>query len=298
MPYSFEKWMAGRWIAGPGMEDALEKARQINRRGISVIVNYLGEEFTRKLDIEEAVETYLRLITEMSRDRIHGDVSVKPTQIGLSVSQELMRSNYMRIMEHAKMNGIFVWLDMEEPSTVQRAIDVYLDVGRHVRGGICIQAYLKRSLDDAKAITRKNGTVRLVKGAYTYREGSGMIRKRDEVSWNYFEIMRYLFEQFRRLHHSNPRQGHHRRGAGAEQEAPEGGHLRDAERDRQPVRQDAGLIGREDRALPAVRGQMGWLFIQEAQGDGAHKADPELAFQEPRDIILSCVYYIGTLLVY
>lgn len=194
MPYSLEKWMAGRWIAGPGMEDALEKARQINRGGISVIVNYLGEELTRKLDVEEAVETYLRLITDISKDRIHGDVSVKPTQIGLSIGQELMRSNYMRIMEHAKMCGIFVWLDMEGPDMVSRAIDVYLDVGRHVRGGICVQAYLKRSLDDARAITRKNGIVRLVKGAYTYREGGGMIRRRDEVGWNYFEIMRYLFE--------------------------------------------------------------------------------------------------------
>ena len=45
MPYSLERWLAGRWIAGPGMEDALEKARQINRGRISVIINYLARTY-------------------------------------------------------------------------------------------------------------------------------------------------------------------------------------------------------------------------------------------------------------
>ncbi len=193
MPYGFEKRLAGRWIAGPLMDDALERAEAINAKGISVLINYLGEDFKRKLDVDEAVETYMRLITEMSKTRIKGDISVKPTQIGLSMGLKAMKDNYMKIAEHAKMNGIFVWLDMEESHDVGRVIDTYLDAHKHVGGGICIQSYLKRSMDDLKRITNAGGTVRLVKGAYSYKEGAGMIEGRTLVSLNYMDLMEYLF---------------------------------------------------------------------------------------------------------
>jgi len=193
LPYSLERWLAGRWIAGPGIDDALERAKQMNKKGISAIVNYLGEDLARKMDVDEAVETYIALITRMSKQRIRGDISLKPTQIGLSIGRRLMEENYVKIMEHAKMHGVFVWLDMEEPKDVGRVIDAYLQVNKRLRGGICIQAYLKRSTEDAERITRNNGTIRLVKGAYGYREGSGMIDGRGGIDENYRGIMRYLF---------------------------------------------------------------------------------------------------------
>lgn len=192
MPYGLEKWLAGRWIAGPSMDDALAVAKRINKSGISVIINYLGEGFGRKLDVDEAVETYLKLMAKMAEGRINGDISVKPTQIGLSISQTMMKSNYAKIMEHARKNGIFVWLDMEEPKDVGRIIDAYLESSKHPQGGICIQAYLNRSMEDARRITRAGGIIRLVKGAYSYREGGGMLENRAEIDENYRRIRDYL----------------------------------------------------------------------------------------------------------
>ena len=194
MPYGLERRLAGRWIAGPGMDDALLRAREMNRRRISVMINYLGEDFGRKADVQDAVDTYLILMDRMARSRMDGDISVKPTQLGLGLGYGLMKENYIRIVEKAKMSGIFVWLDMEEPRHVNATIRMYLEVGRHVRGGICIQSYLKRSLEDVKSITRKGGIVRLVKGAYAYREGSGMIKGRSGIDANYRMIMGYLFD--------------------------------------------------------------------------------------------------------
>ena len=193
IPYGFERWLAGRWIAGPDMDDALLRAEAINRKRILVLINYLGEDFARRADVEEAVDTYLILISEMAQRRIHGDISVKPTQIGLGISYGLMRKNYAMIIEKAKREGIFVWLDMEEPRHVSAVIRMYLHEGTKV-GGRCIQSYLKRSLDDVKAIVKGNGTVRLVKGAYSYKEGAGMIEGKREIGSNYREIMRYLFD--------------------------------------------------------------------------------------------------------
>ena len=192
MPYSLEKWLAGRWIAGPKMDDAIALAKRMNKRGVSAMINYLGEDFTRKADVQEAVDAYLALITKMAENRVSGELSIKPTQIGLRVSYGLMKKNYIRIIERARMNGIFVWLDMEEPGYVPATIRAYLEVDKHVRGGICIQAYLKRSLGDAERITRHGGVIRLVKGAYGHGEG-GMMRGEREVRSNYIRIMRYLF---------------------------------------------------------------------------------------------------------
>jgi proline dehydrogenase len=104
-----------------------------------------------------------------------------------------MRQNYLKIIEAAKMKGIFVWLDMEEPQRVPSVIRLYLEVARHVRGGICIQANLKRSLADVKTLVKANGVVRLVKGAYGNREDGGVIVGRDEVNRSYRGIMEYLF---------------------------------------------------------------------------------------------------------
>ncbi|MDE1865592.1 MAG: proline dehydrogenase family protein [Candidatus Micrarchaeota archaeon] len=199
MPYSLERWLAGRWIAGPSMTDALERAVGINKRGISVLINYLGEDFTRKVDVDDSVETDLRLITEIRRSRLKGDISVKPTQIGLCISQKLFKENYVKIAEHAKMNGVFVWLDMEGPHDVERIIDTYLEVQKHITGGICIQSYLKRSMDDLKRIVKAGGIVRLVKGAYGFKKGEGMIEGRGLISLNYMEMMKYLFAESERF---------------------------------------------------------------------------------------------------
>lgn len=193
MPYSLEKWLAGRWIAGPGIDDAVALAKRMNRHHISAMINYLGEDFTRKADVQDAVDTYMLLITRMAEQRVNGDISIKPTQIGLGISYSLMRQNYIKIMERARASGIFVWLDMEGPRRVPATIKVYLDVGKRW-GGICIQSYLERSLEDVKAIARSNGVVRLVKGAYGYEEGVGMVGSRAFVDANYLEIMGYLFE--------------------------------------------------------------------------------------------------------
>ena len=86
--------------------------------------------------------------------------------MAFAISYALMRQNYLRIVEKAKISGIFVWLDMEEPKWCTAVLKVYLDVGKHANGGICIQANLERSSADAKCIAKAGGVVRLVKGAY------------------------------------------------------------------------------------------------------------------------------------
>src|ERR1700733_8187515 len=93
LQYVLEKNLAGRWIAGPRYKDALDLAKKANKNGISVLINYLGEDFVRESDIFEALGMYDALIEQMVIAKIKGDISIKSTELGLSISQKLAEQN-------------------------------------------------------------------------------------------------------------------------------------------------------------------------------------------------------------
>ncbi len=195
---SIEKAVAGRWIAGYYSKDALDRTSFLNSKKISTIVNYLGEELKDRQKVAEAIETYLHLIPEFRKRHMRAALSIKPTQIGMRINRRLMRSNYSRIVREAKRNGIFVWLDMESSDTVDGTIALYMDCIRQGNTGICIQAYLRRSMADSVELVRRGAAIRLVKGAYSTRPEL-RYSSRHETDMNYMRIMRMLFEKSRRF---------------------------------------------------------------------------------------------------
>ncbi|MCL4373560.1 MAG: proline dehydrogenase family protein [Candidatus Marsarchaeota archaeon] len=188
-----ERLFAGRWIAGPDIGDAIERAKRFNIRNISAILNYLGEEYTNEKDVKNAVSTYTRLIKAIKESGVKASISVKPTELGLSISYNMFEHNYRLIVESAESSGIFVWMDMEEPEHIESAIKAYLkNLGARRRTGICLQANMKRSFSDMKAILRQGGTIRLVKGAYSSDE-SLSYKHKEQIDNNFIKLMRYMF---------------------------------------------------------------------------------------------------------
>ncbi len=191
----FERLLAGRWIAGPLIEDAIRRARMLNRKGIGAILNYLGEDFADKDDVDLSVHKYLKLIDAIHGAKVRADVSVKPTQIGLAISYAYASANYSKILERARKYHTFVWLDMESHGYVDDTIRLYLEHlerGNRKDTGICVQSYLRRSGSDVKRIVKAWGIIRLVKGAY--KESAAMAyANRAETTANYAKLMKYLF---------------------------------------------------------------------------------------------------------
>ena len=195
-----EREMAGRWIAGPSLKDAIERARQIESKRMEPMINYLGEAFgsSDRKKVGEAVRTYKELISLMAKNRIKGSIAVKPTQLGLLISYGLLERNYSEIVKEAEKRGIFVWLDMEESKYVDDTIKLYKTHVKSRTTGICIQSYLKRSENDIKALSGYNAVVRLVKGAYKPEPETGFT-SRAEVTENYARLMRMLFETYKKF---------------------------------------------------------------------------------------------------
>lgn len=181
--------VARKWIAGTTVREAIAESKRINADGAMVMVNYLGEHITDRTEVARALGVYKDLIISMHKRRIKGSIAVKPTQLGLCIRKALFYSSYSKIAGLAASNGIFVWLDMEEYEYVDQTIDAYLHLLKSRKNiGICIQAKLRRSLKDAERVARAGGSIRLVKGAYTYRHGESYHDMKG-INKNYTDII-------------------------------------------------------------------------------------------------------------
>ncbi len=98
---------------------------------------------------------------------IDGQISVKPTQLGLDLDRGLCERNMDRLLERAEQRRNLLWIDMEGSPYVDPTIDLFTRArAKSARVGIAIQAYLYRSPKDIEALIPLGPTIRIVKGAY------------------------------------------------------------------------------------------------------------------------------------
>ena len=92
---------------------------------------------------------------------------MKLTALGLKIDREHCRREFARIVEDARTRGNFVRIDMEDSSVTEETIRLYLEFRE--RGdpvGLVLQAYLRRSLEDARRAAQVSANVRVCKGIY------------------------------------------------------------------------------------------------------------------------------------
>ena len=187
--------VAKQWIAGDSIDDALEAAKYAYKNKRHAIINKLGEYHKSKASIKKTVSEYQKIVNSFRKWKIRGAISVKPTQIGLSISQKECHKNLEKIIASARDAHVFVWLDMESADHTDEIIELYQSFfSKYERLGIALQANLKRTQDDLKYLISIGGKIRLVKGAYS--ENSKIAYKsKDDVDKNYRKLMRKLFKE-------------------------------------------------------------------------------------------------------
>lgn len=187
--------VAKQWIAGDTMDDALESAHEANVHGMNAILNQLGEHFTSNVQVSRTVSDYFTLVSNLRRSKISGGLSIKPTQVGLSISVKQCIENLDTIIEIALQSQSFVWIDMESSEHTDNTLKIYQNLfEKYERLGVAIQANLKRSQNDLEMLLKKGAKIRLVKGAY-HESAKNAYKTRYEVDRNYEKLMKTLFEQ-------------------------------------------------------------------------------------------------------
>lgn len=181
-----------KWTAGDDMEDALMAARSSNMKGQKAIINYLGEDLAQVERIRRNMKEYSILLERLYSDKINGCISVKPSQLGLSVSYDLCLKNLRTLNNRATEFGGFIWIDMESSKYTDDTLKLYLELLNYHNIGVALQSVLRRTASDLLHLLEVGGKVRLVKGAYHENEYIAFT-SRDEVNANYVKLLGMLF---------------------------------------------------------------------------------------------------------
>jgi proline dehydrogenase len=164
---------ARRFIAGETIDEAIAAARIVEASGLRQTLDLLGEGVATAAEATLATRAYMDVIERIVESGVGRNISLKLTQLGLTIDRATCVDNLRRIMDAATKHEFFVRLDMENSPYTQITFDVFETVwGLGYRNvGVVLQSYLPRSLDDARRMNALGARVRLVKGAYKEPRG-------------------------------------------------------------------------------------------------------------------------------
>ncbi|MFQ5967154.1 MAG: proline dehydrogenase family protein [Acidimicrobiia bacterium] len=161
------RMLAERFVAGEQLDDAIEVARTLNSQEIMVSLDHLGEHVHSAETAERAAADYLACLDRIGAEGLEANISVKLTQLGLGIDEELCRKHVDRLAERAAEVGATVSIDMEDSVHTHDTLSIYRDSQeQHGNLGVAIQAYLHRTEDDLRGLLSLGGHIRLCKGAY------------------------------------------------------------------------------------------------------------------------------------
>ncbi|ELZ03044.1 proline dehydrogenase family protein [Natrialba asiatica] len=203
--------IARRFVAGESPAEALDHVRRANRRNVKVIVNLLGEHYDDRDTVRNDAAEYRSLVADIAASDLDACISVKPSQLGLDLGEDVFREELETIVGTAADRGIFVWIDMEDHTTTDATLDAHeefarkysdgersaSDLGSGGTGGVgvCVQANLKRTREDVKRLAGVPGKVRFVKGAYD-EPADIAYTDSDRVNTEYEALLEFAFEHF------------------------------------------------------------------------------------------------------
>jgi proline dehydrogenase len=195
MNWQFAWRAASRFIAGEKLDDAIRSIQALNARGINATLDHLGEHTNTPEDSRRAVQDILTAIDAIQESGVRANVSIKLTQIGLRLGEELCAENLRVILEYAKSKGNFVRVDMEDSPWVDLTLDLYQQMRDCCldNSGLVIQSYLYRSEQDVRSLVSQGTRIRLCKGAYKEPADVAFPKKAD-VDLNYDHLAEVMMD--------------------------------------------------------------------------------------------------------
>ena len=205
----FVKRAARKFMPGEDFADMLRAADELAPSGILTVFTRLGESVTDAGEATAVREHYLDALDRIKARGMSCEPSIKLTQLGLDIDKEQCFTNLRALAERAHATGNYLWVDIEQSGYV----DVTLELTRRVKAafprvGICLQAYLYRTMDDLKAMIDHGIGVRLVKGAYK-EPASVAFPKKADVDEHFFKLAVVMLEGLARKNGFRPVFGTH-----------------------------------------------------------------------------------------
>ncbi|MDE1176276.1 MAG: proline dehydrogenase family protein [Edaphobacter sp.] len=183
--------MSDRFVAGMSIEEALTACEQVNREGIAVTLDALGESVSTEAEAQRSSAVYHQMLDAIAARKLNANVSVKLSQMGMDFDPALAESIVGKMVEHAAATGSFVRIDMEgspyTEATIGMTERLHSRPGMQGHVGTVLQAYLFRTSSDAERLLGQGIRIRLCKGAYKESAEIAFPLKAD-VDANYIQL--------------------------------------------------------------------------------------------------------------
>lgn len=195
MPKSIVYIFAKKYVAGSKLEDAVNVVKDFNSRGIVATMDILGEAIKNKEEAAETKKHCLQILEAIEENKLNANLSIKPTSLGLEIDKEFCYEQTKEIVELAKKYNNFVRIDMEDSPFTDDTINMFLKLRAEFENvGIVLQAYMRRTYDDAKMLNQKGGHYRLCKGIYVEPEEIAY-KGKQEVRDNFMKTLELMLDE-------------------------------------------------------------------------------------------------------
>jgi proline dehydrogenase len=185
-----------RFIAGEHADDALQRTRGLVADGLSVTIDYLGEDTTNPRQAEATRDEYLNLLDALHAAELTpaAEVSLKLSALGQVFDEKVAYEHARAICAKATESGTTVTLDAEDHTTTDSTLEVLARLrGEFPTAGAVLQAYLRRTEADCRELAVAGSRVRLCKGAYKEPE-SVAYQSRLDVDKSYVRCLNVLMD--------------------------------------------------------------------------------------------------------
>ncbi|NCO56129.1 MAG: proline dehydrogenase [Bacteroidetes bacterium] len=200
MPQKFVWFFSKRYVAGKSLDEAINSCKELNKQGVKITIDVLGEFITKLHEAEQNKNEYLNVIEEIQKNKIDGNFSLKPSMFGLLINKDICYNNIREIVAMAAKYDNFVRVDMEDTKCTDLEIELFRKLKSEFPNnvGLVVQAYLKRTLNDITGLLDLNTpespvNLRLCKGIYNEPKELAF-KLYDEVKQNYLLNLEFILK--------------------------------------------------------------------------------------------------------
>jgi proline dehydrogenase len=195
LPRPLMRLVASRYIAGESMNEAIAKLEELAGRGFRGIIDILGEDVADADEARSVLSEYAECARRQAQAKLDSYVSVKPTHLGLRISEELCFELYLELAKLCKEQGMFLRVEMEDHSTTDATLRIFERLRQEADNvGLVLQARLFRTQADIANLAEGQLSIRMTKGIYLEPAEMAHV-KPAPIRDAYVQLTRQLFER-------------------------------------------------------------------------------------------------------
>ena len=194
MPENIVWLFSKKYIAGKTLQNAIDTVKDLNSKGIVATLDVLGESINTKEEAIKSQRKALEVFDAIVKNKLNANLSIKPTQMGLAIDKDFAYQQILELVKRAKEINNFVRIDMEDSPYTDLTFELYKRIYEDYSNvGVVLQAYLKRTSNDAIILNKLGTNYRLCKGIYI-EPATIAYKDKQAIRDNYMKTLELIFK--------------------------------------------------------------------------------------------------------